>query len=79
MAKLGLRKTSRRVDKKTDKKKVEKLVQTLHKEERKSLLIRLPHSLHKELKLKSVTDDISINEFVTNLIEDALLNDRNPK
>lgn len=76
MAKLGLKGTSRRINRQEEKKKVEKIVESLHKEDKKSLLIRLSPELHKRLKIKSAIDEISINEFVSNLIEDALLSDK---
>lgn len=82
MGKLGLKNMSSRakrneVKKKTvaDKENVGKIVDKLHKEDKKSLIIRVSPELHKKLKMKSVLDTVSINEFVSNLIEDALVGD----
>ena len=88
MAGLGLKNTSSRLKRNEAKKKaeaaaaakpkkkdVEKIVESLHKEDKKSLIIRVSPQLHKKLKMKSVLDTVSINEFVSNLIEDALVGD----
>lgn len=86
MAGLGLKNTSSRLKRNEAKKAAEKksikpkedvgkIVDSLHKEDKKSLIIRVSPELHKKLKMKSVLDTVSINEYVSNLIEDALVGD----
>ena len=72
MGKLGLRKTSTRINKKPEKKEVEKIVDALHSEDRKVFTLRLSADLHKTLKIKAATDEISINEYIVGLIQDDL-------
>ena len=73
MGKLGLKKTSTRINKKpAAKKEVEKIVDALHNDERKVFTLRLSAELHKTLKIKAATDETSINEYIVGLIRDDL-------
>lgn len=77
MAKLGLKNTSKRINKKNaaPKKDIEEILDSIHEEKLKQMTVRMPESLHKKMKAKCALDGNAINKFIVSLIEDALLDE----
>lgn len=72
---LGLKNTSRRLNKKAASQNTEKILAALHDDKLKKLTIRIPGDLHRKLKAKTALDGISINEYLQSLIKDSLLSE----
>lgn len=76
MAKLGLKNTSKRINKKAaSHEKVEKILTAMHEQKIKQMTVRMPDTLHKKMKAKCALDGVPINGFIISLIEDALMNE----
>ena len=70
MAKLGLSKTIK--NKKKEKADIDKIISQIHDEKIKRMTIRMPETLHRDMKSKLALKGISINEYIVNLIQDGL-------
>lgn len=52
-----------------------KIIETIHEEKQKQMTVRMPEGLHRKLKAKCALDGMAINEYITNLISDDLINE----
>ncbi len=71
--KIGLSGTLRSSRKsKKDVKEIEKIVHAVHSEKVKRLIIEMPESMHTKIKTVSAERGMTMKNFVTELIQDAL-------
>lgn len=73
--KIGLTSTLRSKSKpKKDIKEIEKIVSVVHSERVKRLIIEMPESMHIKIKTIAAEKGITMKNFVTELLEDAIDN-----
>jgi len=70
--KLDLGSTLKKSKKSKDIQQIEKVVQTIHSERKKRLIIEMPESMHNQIKAKAATMGLTMKELVTNMINDSL-------
>jgi len=69
---LDLGSTLKKGKKSKDIRKIEKVVQAVHSERKKRLIIEMPESMHNQIKAKAATMGLTMKELVTNMINDSL-------
>ena len=69
---FDLSSTLRKKSKKKDIKHIEKVVEAVHSEKVKRLIIEMPESMHKKIKTKASSMGLTMKEFVTGLIKDQI-------
>ena len=69
---LDLGSTLKKSKKSKDIRQIEKVVEAVHSERTKRLIIEMPESMHNKIKAKAATMGLTMKELVTNMINDSL-------
>lgn len=71
--KIDLGSTLRSSKKKKDVKKIERIVESVHEEKIKRLIVEVPESLHQRVKLNAYQKGMTMKEYIISLLQDDML------